>query len=920
MMEHLELEKPVVLIVDDDRTTLFLHSSALEANGFTVITAENGREAIEVFIAKEPNVILLDVQMPEMDGFEACRAIRNHPSDKDVPILMITGNDDVVSIQEAFNCGATDFITKPIKPIILTERVRYTLRASSAFREVKEAKETALKAQRIARLGTWHFNVSRGSLSVSDQFYSICGIDKPEGTLPWNYLVQTAHPDDRKELSEMMRMSLNFGRSQLLDHRILPPNGSERFVSHQIEVELDDCGNVWRLCGTIQDITDRKLAEFFEADKNRILHSIIQGLPLPNIFHEVVMVMERQRPAGVCCVCLLQGEHLKVMAAPGLSEKFLRTLDSLIIGPESGCFGSAAYLGKPTMAHDISEVPFWNNCREEGIDEGIQASLSVPILSGKGKTLGTISLFFNRPHHATKEEIQLAEELGQLAALAIEQCHLSELLIHQARHDSLTGLLNRSALAQLLGGGMKAKSHVDSKAGLLLIDLDRFKRINDSLGHEIGDLLLCQVGERLKDCVRRSDLLGRVGGDEFLLALFPLKDRDDARRAAERILKNLSKPFSIRGHQLHIGASIGISVFPDDGPDTAVVQKNADIAMYVAKNEGGNRYQFFSEEMNASVIERLQIENDLRKAIERKEFELHYQPQYDLGNGKLIALEALIRWNHPEIGRISPDRFIPIAEESSLIIPLGAWVIREACRQSAFWISRGNTPIRIAVNVSAVQFSQPDFANIVESALVENQLDPQLLEIEITESAILKDKDIVRDNLAKMKEMGVITTIDDFGTGYSSITYLRQMPLDCLKIDKSFIKELAGEDSSALRTQNLVKAFVSLAKNLNLRLVAEGIENMDQCRFVSDIGCELGQGYLFSAPLPAKDIAPILHENRRAVHGAFHAKNKGDSATARSEDESKENGGMGDPFLQNVEAIRVLRESIQMPEESTPQE
>jgi len=282
--------------------------------------------------------------------------------------------------------------------------------------------------------------------------------------------------------------------------------------------------------------------------------------------------------------------------------------------------------------------------------------------------------------------------------------------------------------------------------------------------------------------------------------------------------------------------------------------------------------------MNLSLIERLQVENDLRRAIEASEFELHYQPQYDLRTGRLAALEALIRWNHPEHGRIAPDRFIPVAEETLLIIPIGSWVIREACRQSAQWIARGLSPVRIAVNVSAMQFTQLNLAQTVEQALKDNNLSPELLEIEITESVILKDKEEVRKNLAALKQMGVLTTIDDFGTGYSSITYLRQMPLDCLKIDKSFIKDLASDEATAKKTKNLMKAFVALARNLNLTLVAEGIENTDQREFVSTIGCEIGQGFLFSPPLPAREITAVLEEpvtspcntHQRVKHATLH--------------------------------------------------
>ena len=856
------MEKPLVLIVDDDPVTLLLHGHALESCEVSVVGAENGEKALSLFSERKPDMVLLDVQMPDMDGFEVCGAIRSLVAGQSVPILMITGMDDIESIQRAFKVGATDFVTKPVNPLILTERIRYMLRASRAFQDLHKAQEMALKAQRIARLGGWEFNPASGLLLLSDQVRELCGLAGSQSGYSLDDFVECAHSDDRKKLCDAMQEALRLGNSQLMDHRVILPDGKERILTHQIEVQLSDCGDVSRLYGTVQDITERKRGELFEADRNRILQAIVRSQPLPSVLDDIVKVLENQCPSALGCLCLVQDDEIKVMSAPGLSEAFTQALDSVKVGPESGCCGAAAYLGQPVTAPDVTRGSFWNNCLEAVTAEGIRASLSVPIVSGKGRILGTISLLFRQPHQSLKEETGLAGKMAQLAAVAIEQCHLSELLLHQAKHDSLTGLLNRSALSQLLSYRLNGQRGNPSKAALLLIDLDRFKRINDSLGHQIGDMLLCQVGERLKSCIRKNDLLGRIGGDEFLMVLSPFNQPADAKRAAQRILKSLTQPFYVQGHQLYVGASIGISIYPDDSADPAVLQKNADIAMYVAKNEGGNGFEFFSPEMNASVIERLQIENDLRKAIERNEFELHYQPQYDLKTGRIEALEALIRWNHPEAGRVPPDRFIQVAEETSLIIPIGAWVIREACRQSARWIANGYAPVRIAVNVSAVQFTQSDFAEIVERALVENQLDPSLLEIEITESVIMKDKEEVRKNLGKLKKLGLMTTIDDFGTGYSSITYLRQMPLDCLKIDRSFIKELVGEESNCLRTRNLVKAFVSLAKNLNLKLVAEGIETTDQCQFVSSLGCEMGQGFLFSAPLSAEEIAPYLEDGQ----------------------------------------------------------
>jgi diguanylate cyclase (GGDEF)-like protein len=588
---------------------------------------------------------------------------------------------------------------------------------------------------------------------------------------------------------------------------------------------------------------------------------IVQDEPLTEILDRIVTILERQRPEARGSIYLVQDDRIQA-AAPGRAPQSLhKVVEGLPVGPDAGCCGLSAYLGQPIVAEDITDSPFSRNYKEAVLLHNIRACVSAPILSGKGSVLGAIALHYDKPYETSDDDLKLVEKMGQLAALAFEQNHLSELLTHQAQHDALTGLLNREALIQSLKRHVNQAVRYGEKGALLLIGLDRFKRVNDSMGHQIGDLLLTQVAERLKGSTRKNDILARMGGDEFVLLLLNIKDnREAVGLTAKRILDRLSTPYRVSNHKLHVGASIGICFFPDDAasPDSAV--KNADIAMYAAKNDGGNRYQLYSEQMNIAVMERLETENNLRKAIEANQFELYYQPQCNLADGKLTALEALIRWNHPELGRIPPDRFIPIAEESRLIIPIGEWVIRQACRQNAEWQRQGHPPVRVAVNVSSVQITENDFADIVQRILEETGLDPKWLEVEITESVLLRDRDVVRRNLGRLKGIGIATTIDDFGTGYSSITYLRQMPLDCLKIDRSFIRDMIGDDPATLRNQALVKAFISLAQNLNLTVVAEGVETVSQRRFLIQLGCEIGQGFLFSAPAPAEKIAPIWLE------------------------------------------------------------
>jgi diguanylate cyclase (GGDEF)-like protein len=536
-------------------------------------------------------------------------------------------------------------------------------------------------------------------------------------------------------------------------------------------------------------------------------------------------------------------------------QPVVESLNEQAIGAEGSPSSMAAYFGDAVATTDIrTKKSFGADFTRKALSHGIRACLAIPVFSGKGQVLGTVALLNSEPHAHGSSDHQLLEMTAKLAAIAIEQRSLTERLAHLAHHDTLTGLPNRLLASDRLDGALARCNRHSEKTAIIYIDLDRFKHVNDSLGHQTGDLLLRQVADRLKGYTRKSDTLARMGGDEFLVILNRIVDITDVSKASQRILNALVTPFSIEGRQLHIGASIGISVFPDHGLDATELQRNADIAMYSAKNEGGNRYRYYTEEMNALVIERLEIENDLRKALERGEFELFFQPQFQLSSRDVYGVEALLRWNHPELGRIPPARFIPIAEETGLIIPIGSWVLRTACEQNRAWQDAGYSPFRIAVNVSALQVVHPGFVDEVAAVLAETGLHPRWLELEITESVLMRDMSVVARLLEEIRRLGVSVAIDDFGNGYSSMSYLQRLPVDCLKVDQSFIREIEQLSELSTRSRTLLRTFVSLASSLGVRLLAEGVENDEQFKFLNEIGCEMGQGFLLGVPMPAKEI------------------------------------------------------------------
>jgi diguanylate cyclase (GGDEF)-like protein/PAS domain S-box-containing protein len=427
-------------------------------------------------------------------------------------------------------------------------------------------------------------------------------------------------------------------------------------------------------------------------------------------------------------------------------------------------------------------------------------------------------------------------------------------LSHAAQHDFLTGLPNRSLVNDRITQAISFAARYTKQLAVMFVDLDLFKRINDSLGHAVGDKLLQQVATRIVACVRRSDTVGRIGGDEFIVLLSQVGHAEDAVFIARKILSSLAAPYLIEQKQIQINASIGVSTYPGDGTDSETLIHRADTAMYEAKKLGRNNCQFFRPEMQARVLEWQSLEGSLRCALKRNEFTLVYQPKIDLSTGEISGVEALLRWNHPERGLIQPLKFVPIAEESGLIVPIGQWVLLEACRQARAWMDAGLPPVRIAVNVSAWQFAAKDFLSSVRAALISTGIDPCNLELELTETVLMQDAESAVQMLRALKAIGVQLAIDDFGVGYSSFSYLRKFPLDALKVDRSFINDISSNPDNA----TILSALINIGKSFKHRVVAEGVETEEQLHFLQKEGCSEGQGYFFCRPVIAEKFAQFL--------------------------------------------------------------
>ncbi len=685
--------KPLVLVADDDATHRKVLQKVLEESGFRVVIAVNGKDAIDQVAKFDPDVALLDVEMPEMDGFAVCDFIRSRQSDREIPVFMITSRDDEESVQRAYDLGATDFLTKPIALPVLPHRIRYILRTYTSLNDL------------------------RGLIrAVPDLIFIVNKDGEVQQGLSGHDAVNT------KQIKALSTAS---------------------------EINFYPCENDDRAANCIKRALETGIPQVYE-------HTL-EALDI----------------------------HLETRFVP-------RDKTSVL-----------------AIVRDITE-----------------------------------------------------------------RKNAEARIFNLAYYDELTELPNRQLFSQSLERTIAIAQRDGQRFAVLFVDLDRFKRINDTLGHSVGDELLKEVARRLENCTRSTDSvaridpsedggirLARLGGDEFVIKLYGVENDETVSTIASRIISALTPPFSCEGHQFVVTPSIGIALYPQDGQTGEELLMNADSAMYRAKYFGRNNYKFYSETMRTKSLHRLDLENQIRKAIDGGQFELHYQPKVDAETWSLVGAEALLRWNHPERGSIAPGDFIPVAEETGLIVPIGQWVLREACKQVRAWSTLPTGTIPVSVNISSHQFNSDGLIEDVLDAVSGAGIDALLLELEITESVLLQDADSTLIALRHLKQAGISLSIDDFGTGYSSLSYLKRFPIDTLKIDRSFVKDLHCDADDAA----ICAAILAMARQLGLNVVAEGVESEEQLEFLRRHGCNQIQGYLCSKPLSVDDFAAMLNNIARSV-------------------------------------------------------
>ncbi|MET1113922.1 MAG: EAL domain-containing protein [Comamonas sp.] len=701
-----------------------------------------------------------------------------------------------------------------------------------------------------------------GIVYVNNGFSRMFGwqLDEVRGREP----VALLAPQLTEDFTESYRVALREGRSVKREEILLSKDGRRywvKVVSNPIaaaKAEDSDC--------TVTTLTDITRLKMHEVLQHRVLEAMVRESPLVEVLELICREVEHISPEISASILGVSEQGLlQPLVGPGLPEDYSRQLEGVAIGPSVGSCGTAAWRNETVRVDDIATDPLWADFRHLILPLGYVGCWSTPIRNSLGRVVGTFAFYFKSPRVQAAELFHqlMIDACVHLCALALEREHTRQRIRQLAFYDGLTGLPNRSLLQAKADQAIATAERHNESLAVLFIDLDRFKQVNDSLGHPAGDELLRQIAARLRQDLRASDIAGRLSGDEFVVVLGQC-DVAQTTDLIERLLALLATPVMVAGVALAASASIGIAMFPADGRDMETLLHRADMAMYHAKSQGRGCFSFFSSEMNQLAQERLALETALRHAIQTRQLHLHYQPQVDMKTGRLCGVEALARWTHPELGEISPARFIPLAEECGLVADLGHWALREACSQLSAWRAQGHAVPSVSVNLSPTSFHNLDLPRMIAATLEVNALQPEDLMLEITESVLLDTNPSTMKTIAEVHAKGIRLAMDDFGTGYSSLSYLRRLPVSELKLDRSFVADLEHDEAA----QALSAAILGIGKSLHLTVVAEGVETSAQKSLLLAQGYPVAQGYLFSRPLHPDDFGRWLERAQQGQGAA----------------------------------------------------
>jgi diguanylate cyclase (GGDEF)-like protein len=737
---------------------------------------------------------------------------------------------------------------------LATSRRRAVQLAAMMTKDLRESEASLEDAQQMTHMGSWQRDFSGSGMTWSAETFRIFGRDPCKGKVRYEDFLDQVHEADRALVNDGLEHASSTGKEFSAEHRIVRCDGAIRWVQTIALLDVDPRRSLLR--GTSMDITVRKLAELQARVEHRVTQLVATsdeaGLVIPQIIEALCTGLGWA--GGMYWTC--SPRTLKLHCAQHWSDAspeasaFVDGRKQLPLDMGEALPGRAWEAHEPMIVRASHAQGDDNSAARRGAAFG--CAIALPVRSNE-RVFGVIECFATEIGFDERRLRELLAAVTSHVSQFLQRKSAEEALIYVASHDTLTGLPNRSMFNQALQHALARDLRYGRGVAVMFIDLDRFKLVNDTLGHTAGDRLLQECGRRLTDCLRNSDIIARFGGDEFAVLVEQFDQQAGVAAIAKKILSALKQPFVLDGHEFRVSASIGISIAPDDGMDIETLLSNADAAMYRAKGEGKG-FDFHSQQINKHLLARFEMETSLRHAIDRKELLLHYQPKIDARSGSIIGVEALLRWQHPQTGFIAPNQFIPVAEETALIIEIGGWALKEACRQAYAWQQQGLPRIRMSVNLSARQFKHRDLVLDIAQILAETRLAPTCLELEITESMVMEHPDQAIEVLKQIKAMGIHLSIDDFGTGYSSLAYLRKLPVDCVKIDRAFVKDIPNEADDMAISQSII----ALGHSLRLRVVAEGVETSAQLHFLKAHGCDEIQGYLCSTPMPAADISLLL--------------------------------------------------------------
>jgi diguanylate cyclase (GGDEF)-like protein/PAS domain S-box-containing protein len=820
-----------VLHLEDNQFAAQLIGQSLKASGFRCdITLVSDRSAFESAVADSAfDLVLCDFNLPDYDGLSALRFARE--AQPNTPVIMISGTLSEEEAVECMQAGASDYVLKQG----LQRLARAVQKALDEAAQQEQRRLAEIKRRRGEQKFADLFELSPDAIVMRDEAGVMQLVNRRAEQIFGYQRDELIGEDVSTLISAGAQPILAAARQRFLgsvedtmhiDDRALEGLRRDGTV-FPLEASLSrvrtEAGAM--VVATLRDISERRRAE----ERMRL-----QELALEAATNAILIVDSRAPDYPIVHVNRAFETMTGYTAAEaiGINCRFLQGSDR--DQPELERVRSAIRSGE-------SASVLVRNYRKDGTLFWNQLQIS-PVRS----EAGTVTHFLGIQNDVTELKTYQTE------------------LEYRANYDALTGLANKNLFSDRLDQALGFAVRSGEQVALLYLDLDRFKNVNDSLGHSSGDALLKHVAQRIHECTRETDTVARLGGDEFAVVLATVDHASSAAAIAQEILQAVERPVTILEHEVFSSASIGICIYPTDGANAETLLKNADTAMYRAKASGRNQLCFYTEDLNANALERLRLEADLRRALAMEEFELHYQPRVELATGRITSVEALIRWRRGEQGLISPARFIPLAEETGLIVPIGAWVLRTACTQMRLWRDAGYDTLRVAVNLSTRQFRQPDLLEMILTTLRETGLDARHLELEITESMAMHDPKHTQGLLEKLSGLGIALAIDDFGTGYSSLAYLKRFPIDYLKIDQSFVRGIPADKEDEL----IVRSIIALGQSLELVLIAEGVETEEQRAFLRAEGCEEMQGYLFSRPKPATEIDVVLAQSRAAGPGS----------------------------------------------------